>query len=472
MKSKYFFPLNIKGVKEGDYTMTLGYPGRTDRYATSYGVNMGLEVTSPSIVKLRAKKLDILNDEMSKSDEVRIKYQAKKNNISNYWKYFIGQQKQLKRMNVAEQKRTIETNFNNWASADASRKAMYGDVTSNLKRDMEQMKKYALCRTYLNEAAMGSEVMAFANTYQDLEKLLDDKTTKPEDLKKEIDDLKKDCEEHFKENDATVDRKLFAAMMESYYNDVPKENQAPEFIEMVKKYDANFEEFAEAVFKKSIFADKTKTEAFLNSPSSSKLKKDLAYKTVSAIFNHYMNVIRATMKPLEQSIAKNNRAYIKGMREMNPDKKYSPDANGTMRLSYGTVKTYDGMDAISYRYYTTMEGVMQKMDNSNPEFIVPMKQAKLYEAKDFGRYGSNGNLNTCFLTTNDITGGNSGSPVINGNGELVGLAFDGNWEAMSGDIKYDPEYKRTICVDIRYVLFCVEKIGGATNIINELKLIE
>ncbi len=472
MKSKYFLPISTKGVKEGDYAMTVGYPGRTDRYATSYSVNMGLEVTSPAIVKLRDKKLKIMNDAMSKSDEVRIKYQAKKNNISNYWKYFIGQMKQLKRMNVPEQKRTLETQFNNWVAADAGRKTMYGDVTSNLKRDLEQMKKYALYRTYLNEAVFGPEVMPYANTFQDLEKMLDDKTTKPEDLQKKTDDLKKDCEEHFKENDAAVDQKIFAAMMESYFNDIPKENQTPEFIEMAKKYDNNFEEFAEAVFKKSIFVSKEKTMAFLNSPSSGKLKKDMAYKLVTAMFNHYTNVIRPVMKPLEQSIAKSNRAFIKGLREMNADKKYSPDANGTMRLSYGTIKTYEGMDAISYKHYTTMEGIMQKKDNSNPEFIVPMKLEKLYEAKDFGNYAENGVLKTCFLTTNDITGGNSGSPVINGNGELIGLAFDGNWEAMSGDIKYDPEYKRTICVDIRYVLFCIDKLGGATNIISELKMVQ
>ena len=256
-----------------------------------------------------------------------------------------------------------------------------------------------------------------------------------------------------------------------YYTDIPKDQQAPIFSEIENKYDADFDKFAEDVFKHSIFTTKEKITAFLEKPSAKKLQKDIAYKTVTSILDYYQASLRPAIRATDQKLTKLNRAYIKGTREMYPDKKFSPDANSTMRLSYGTVKDYDPMDAVHYDYYTTLAGIMEKMDDKFDDYKVPAKLVELYNKKDYGRYGENGEMKVCFTTTNDITGGNSGSGVLNGNGELIGLAFDGNWEAMSGDIAYDSTYKRTIIVDIRYVLFVIDKYAGATNLINEMNIV-
>ncbi|MEP7171271.1 MAG: S46 family peptidase, partial [Bacteroidota bacterium] len=221
----------------------------------------------------------------------------------------------------------------------------------------------------------------------------------------------------------------------------------------------------------SVFATNEKLAAFLEKPSAKKLNKDLAYKTVTSILDYYKATLSPQLKIIDQKLTKFNRAYIKGTREMDPDKKFFPDANSTMRLSYGTVKDYDPMNAVHYNYFTTLEGIMEKMDDKYADYNVPAKLVELYNKKDYGRYADHGEMKVCFTTNNDITGGNSGSGVLNANGELIGLAFDGNWEAMCGDIVYDPNYKRTISVDIRYVLFIIDKYAGATNLINEMKIV-
>jgi hypothetical protein len=472
MKAKFYFPINIKGIQEGDFAMTLGYPGRTDRYATSYSVENALDITSPAIVKLRTKRLDVIINAIAENDVIRLKYQAKKNQVSNYWKYFIGQQKQLKRMKVIDQKRDLENKFTQWVAAEKSRKLQYGFVLNNLQNAYMDSRKYALLRVYLSEALQGTEILKYAYTFNALEKALNEKDAKPEDIKVKADALKEKVEDFFEEYDAGVDKKVFAVLIKQFCLDVPKEQQAPAFAQLDKKYKGDFNKLADDIFSKSIFNDKEKVLAFLNNPSAKKINNDPAYKLVNEQLNFYNDNFRNAVRAADQKQASNNRLFIKGLLEMMPDKKFSPDANSTMRLSYGNIKTFNPADGVKYDWFTTIEGVMQKMDNSNNDFKVSDKLVDLYTKKDFGRYAKDGVLKTCFLTTNDITGGNSGSPVINGNGEIIGLAFDGNWEAMSGDIKYDENYKRTIAVDIRYVLFCIEKLGGAKHIVDEMKVIE
>ena len=469
---KYFLPISLAGEKKDDYAMILGYPGATDRYLTSAGVDLAVEVTNPAVVKIRDKKLEIIEHDMKADDAIRIKYQAKHNQSSNYWKYFIGQTKQLKRMRVADKKREEEKKFTDWANADASRKSKYGTVANDLKNAYGDMRKLVLTRTYLNEAIFqGPEILPFAFGYQALEKVLENKDAKPEEIKAATDPLKKDIDDHFKNYNLPTDQKLFAALLKMYYNDIPKDQQAPIFKEIESKYKSNFDKFASEVFEHSIFATKEKLTTFLDKPSAKKLNKDLAYRTVNSILDFYKGTMQPQLKTIDQKLVRLNRAYIKGTREMKPDKKFAPDANSTMRLSYGSVKDYDPMDAVHYDYYTTLEGIMEKMDDKFDDYKVPAKLVELYDKKDYGRYADNGQMKVCFTTNNDITGGNSGSGVLNANGELIGLAFDGNWEAMSGDIAYDPNYKRTIVVDIRYVLFVIDKYAGAKNLIDEMKIV-
>src|SRR5690606_35613474 len=417
-------------------------------------------------------RLNVINEAMASSDEIRIKYQSKKNIVSNYWKFFIGQQKQLKRMKVIDQKRDQENKFNEWVNADKKRKLEYGFVLNALQNSYMESRKYAKVRVYMREALQGTEILRYAYSFSALEKALNEKNPNQEDIKAKTAALKSQVDDFFSEYDAGVDKKVFAVLMKTFMDDIAPEQRAPELAKMLSKSKGNYEKWADHVFSKSIFADKNKVLKFLDNPSAKTINNDPAFQIINDQSVFYADNFSEAARKSELEQAANNRKYIQGLREMMPEKKFSPDANSTMRLTYGKVKHYDPADAVKYDWTSTIEGVMQKMDNDNPEFVVPEKLVDLYNHKDYGRYAKDGVLHTCFITDNDITGGNSGSPVINGNGEIAGLAFDGNWEAMSGDIKFDESFKRTIAVDIRYVLFCIEKFGGAKHVVDEMKVIE
>ncbi len=468
---KHFLPVSTGGIKKDDFAMIMGYPGRTDRYLTSDGVQLAIDQTNPAIVKLRTKKLDIIKEDMNASDKVRIMYAAKNAKTSNYWKYFIGQTKGLKRLRTAEQKRELENKLTAWANTNPTTKAKYGNVTSEITKGYNDMRKVNLAKWYFQEAVLGTEILPLAYSFQSLEKVLSNKEAKPEEIKAAVEPLKEAAKEFYKDYNASTDQKVFAALMEMYSKDVPKDQQSPLFAKIEKKYKGDYKEYAEEVFEHSMFTSEQKVNDFLAKPSLKKLKKDMAYDAVSEIYNHYIANVRPQIRAAQARIDKNMRLFVDGLRQMIPEKKFYPDANSTMRLSYGTVRDYIPMDAAHYDYYTTIEGIMEKMDNNNPEFVVPQRLVDLYNKKDYGRYGENGTLIVNFITDNDITGGNSGSPVINGKGELIGIAFDGNWEAMSGDIAYDEKLKRTICADIRYVLWVIDKYAGAGYLINEMKVV-
>ncbi|HEX5003631.1 MAG TPA: S46 family peptidase [Bacteroidia bacterium] len=469
---KSFLPVSMKGLQKDDFTMTIGYPGRTDRYLTSYGIKMAIDKLNPSIVKVRDSKLKLMKSRMEASDKIRIAYAAKYSSTANYWKYYIGQTKGLKRMNVVGQKEQLENRFQSWANADASRKQKYGDVLKNISMSYQSMNNYILSRIYYSEAVLrGPELFQFVNNTDKLDELLSDKKSDKTEVKKAVEELKEKGDEYFKEYDAETDRIIVSALFEMYAKDVPADQQPPVFAEIQKKYDGSFDAWSKELFKNSLFVSQEKFNAFLKSPSAKKLHEDPAYKVISAIADNYNTKIKPEVDRLLAIQSENNRLFLAGIMEMMPEKKFAPDANGTMRVSYGQVKDYYPMDAVHYDYFTTSEGILEKMDNSNEEFIVDPKLEKLLRDKDFGPYGDNGQLKICFISTNDITGGNSGSPVINANGELTGLCFDGNWEAMSGDIAYDPNYKRTISVDIRYVLFIMDKFAGAGHLVKEMKLV-
>lgn len=469
---KYHLPVSLKGIKEGDFTMIIGFPGRTERYLTSGGVELAVEMTSPSIVKIRELKLEIMRAEMKKSDKVRIQYQSKHNRTSNYWKYFIGQIKQLKRMRVADQKKEQERRFDQWANASPERKARYGNLTTDLRNTYQEMRQYANTRIYLREAILqGAEIFPYAYSFDALATALSKKDTPKDEIQKLTANLSQAVDEHFKDYYLPIDRQLLSAMLRMYYNDIPKDQQSELFRTIEKKYKGDFEKYADDVFKKSIFTSAEKVKAFLAKPDYKKLSNDPAYQGMKTIIDHYNDKIRGKVTALETKLNALNRDYIKGSREMYPERKFYPDANSTMRLTYGKVKAYAPADAVQYNWFTTIDGVMEKMDNTNPEFIVQNNYVELYNKKDFGQYGEGETLKVCFISDNDITGGNSGSGVMNGEGQLVGLAFDGNWEAMSGDIAFDPNYKRTISTDIRYVLWVIEKIGHARHLIDEMTLV-
>ena len=296
-------------------------------------------------------------------------------------------------------------------------------------------------------------------------------TYDPKKLEEEVKNQKAAIDLYFKDYNLPTDKKLFAALLKMYYDNVPQDQQPPYLQTIFEKNKGDFTKFTEAVYAKSMFASKEKIEAFLLAPKLKTLDKDPIYQLMTALYDNHIKIVQI-LTPFNDKLTRANRLFVAGIREMQPDKKFYPNANSTMRLTYGVVKDYFPSDAVHFSYFTTLDGVMEKEDPTSDEFNVPAKLKELYKAKDYGRYGENGVMKTCFITNNDITGGNSGSPVLDGNGNLIGLAFDGNWEAMSGNIAFEPALQRTINVDIRYVLFIIEKYAGATNLISEMNLVE
>lgn len=467
---KQFLSVSIKGVKKDDYTMILGYPGTTDRYATSYTIDWALEHNNPAVVKIRTRKLDILKEDMEANPEVRIKYASKYAGTANYWKFFIGQNKGLKQLKVLERKQELEKQFTAWVNSDAGRKAKYGDALPKIEKAYALINTYELAVRYSSEAIMrGCEIISFARQFASLETELSKAAPDENKIKEVKSRLSESSKQYFKNYNAPTDQKMLAAMLELYYKDVPAQQQ-PDFLkEIAKKFKGDFQKYAAGVFAKSIFVSQEKVDQFLADPSLRQLKKDPSWPLQKA-FSANAILIDSLVRPGQELLTAGRRSFIAGLREMQPDKKFYPDANSTMRLTYGKVLDYSPADAVEYDYVTTLKGVIEKEDPNNWEFVVPKKLKELYNARDYGRYGENGEMVVAFLTTNDITGGNSGSPVLNADGDLIGLAFDGNWEAMSGNYAFEPELQRTICVDIRYVLFVIEKYAGATNLIKELNI--
>ncbi|PLW97725.1 MAG: serine protease [Marinilabiliales bacterium] len=472
MKPRHHLPVSIKGVKKDDFAMIMGYPGGTERFLTSYGVEYAIEVNNPSIVKIRRKKLDIMREGMDASDAVRIQYASKYARTANYWKYFIGQTKGLKRLDVYGTKLALENKFTEWLEANPDMNEKYGEALPTLKKAYWLSSDQNLWNTYFFEGFYrGAEIFGFSRRFGSLAKMLDKKDATQEEIDGMIAGVREMTKDYFKDYNQNIDKNLVGATLEMVWNKFPADMLPEELAVINEKYDGDFNAYAEKLFAKSIFTSEESVNEFLDNPKGKKILKDPAYELANAFINYYISY-NEQFAAVDDMMSRGNRLFVAGLREMQKDKKFYPDANFTMRLTYGSVQDYKGADAVYYNYLTTLDGVMEKEDPNNWEFVVHPKLKELWENKDYGRYGDDGQMYVCFLTTNDITGGNSGSPVINANGELIGLAFDGNWEAMSGDIAFEPELQRTICVDARYVLFIIDKFAGATNIIDELTIVE
>ncbi|MFH2143715.1 MAG: S46 family peptidase [Bacteroidota bacterium] len=466
LKPKHHLPVSIKGVKKGDFAMILGYPGSTDRYMTSYGVKMIIDKTAPSIIEIRSKKLEIMREDMDADKSVFIKYANKQASVSNYWKYFIGQKEQLINNKVYERKLELENQFTAWIDGEPERKTKYGNVLNSIGKAYEELSAYEVARCYFNDGIRrGSEIIALSSVFRKLNSAIKKEGKVTDELKKELTDY---TINHFKNYNLPTDKKIFAAMMEMYYNNVPVEQQPAYFRSLVEKNKNNYTKLTETLFAKTVFSDQHRIMALLESPKL--IETDPVYMFMMSFLESYWD-LDEKVSQAKSDLRHGERLFISGLREMQPDKTFYPDANFTMRLTYGTVQDYYPADAVHYDYITTLNGVMEKEVPGDWEFNVPEKLKNLYEKKDFGEYGENGTMVVDFITNNDITGGNSGSPVIDGEGNLIGLAFDGNWEAMSGDVEFEPEFQRTINVDARYLLFIIDKYAGASNLIDEITIV-
>lgn len=473
-KPKRFLSISIKGVNEGDYTMVYGFPGRTNRYEVSYGIKLAIDKINPAIVALRNIRLSNWKEEMDKSDSVRLLLSSKYAAIANYWKYYIGQTEQLKRLKVYDEKVGIEKQFTEWAKD----KTEYASILPDFEKAYSSYNNYALHLTYMREAIFGSSIAANAYKYKTLADALSAEKQNPDAINKAVETLKTSADDFYKSFNRASEEKILAALTQMFYENIPSK-QHPAYMAMImKKYKGKttketFEKFAKDVFKKSFVGTKEQALKFLAKPDLKKLKNDPAYAFINAFYDNYNELIKPHIDEFNTTNEVKGSRYMKALMEMQPNKNFYPDANSTLRLTYGNVKSYSPKDGVDYRYYTTLTGVMEKENPDDFEFTVPAKLKELYNKKDFGVYADkSGEMHTDFISNNDITGGNSGSPVINGDGELIGIAFDGNWEAMSGDIYFDSKYKRTISTDIRYILFLIDKYGGAQNLINEMNIIK
>ncbi|WP_336514972.1 S46 family peptidase [Pollutibacter soli] len=473
-KPKYFLPISVKGVKDGDYAMTYGYPGSTNRYETSYGVALKTTVENPALVELRDVRLKLMLAEMKKDPATRLQLSSAHSTISNYWKFFDGETKQLIKYNILQRKQAEEATFQQWAKG----KPVYENLFPDWQKAYDQWKPYAAHRMYIREGILGSPLLAFANSLANLEASLVRKGPDHADTKKALAAASARREEFIKDENIASDKKILAEMLSMFYQNIDKNQHPIGFYENVRntygdlKDQSTWDKYAANVFGTTFLLDDSKWKAFASRPDANQLQNDAAYSIADKFIKNYDSKYNPYFTRFTASNNEYSRIYLKGLREMSPTKKMYPDATFTMRLSYGSVKNYQPRDAVKYDYVCTMTGVLEKYRAGDFEFELPAKLRELAAKKDYGTYidKSRNDLVVTFITTNDITGGNSGSPVLNGKGELIGLSFDGNYEAISHKLAFDKNLNRTICVDVRYILWCIDKLGGAGYLLKELSL--
>lgn len=463
-KPNYVPEVSLKGYEENDYAMTIGFPGSTQRYLSSWGVQQRIDDSNKPRIEVRGEKQDIWKEAMRADDATRIKYASKYAGSSNYWKNSIGMNKGLARLGVIERKQDIEKNFNTWVSADPARKELYGEVLPLLEKGYNGSDSLRKAATYLSETMIsGCELVRIARAVESL----DDKQSNAQVLE----DAQTVLTPIFKDYEPSLDKKTMVRMMELCAKRVPAQYQPEIFPSIMKKYKGDFAKYVDHVFAKTKLTSLASIEKELSSKGGiKKLQKDPAVELSNSVMMAYY-ALQQDLSGYAYDIEKGERLFLAGLMQMYPDRIFYSDANFTMRLSYGSIKGYIPFDAAEYAYFTTSKGILEKQNPEDDEFFVQPEILELIRKENFGQYANkNGDLNIAFISNNDITGGNSGSPVFDGNGRLIGLAFDGNWEAMSGDIAFEPALQRTISVDIRYVLFMIDRWGKCPRLVNELKL--
>ncbi len=468
-QSKHHFPISLAGYDEGDFTMVYGFPARTSEYLTSEAVDFIMNKSNPTKIEIRTKKLEVLNRKMAESDEVRIKYAAKQSSTSNAWKKWKGQNKGLTRNDAIQRKKFIEEKLSQKMELYPDSFAPYLNLLENLQEKYKEINEVALARDYYVEIAYyGTDAMKLGyrmRTYVD--------KNAGEGLNDEdIDRLKKSLSGHFKNYDYETDLAVFKAILPLYINS--EENfYKPEVLKNLQS-NKDLNKWLQDIYESSILTDQSALNTAIEKDASKaliKVSKDELYVFIKDLYEFYKNQIGPAYTSLNTELNNLNKLYIQALQLAFPDRSYYPDANATLRVAYGRVEGMSPGDAITYKYYTTLDGVIAKYIPDSYEYDLPEKLVELYENKDYGQYAKNGEMRVCFIASNHTSGGNSGSPVINDKGQLIGLNFDRNWEGTMSDINYDINQCRNISVDIRYVLFIIDKFAGAEWLIKEMTII-
>lgn len=473
-KPKYVLPISLNGIKENDFTMVYGFPGRTQEYLPMEAVRTLMNHTDPVRIELRKIRLNQMEQAMEHNDTVRIQYSSKHSSIKNGYTKWQGEILGLKRLNALGVKSQREFDFFQWAKKNSNTE--YQKVVSELNQLHIQQRPLSIAADYYFEAIKGIELLTFAETFSRLEKIC---STNPVD-EKALSELKanllKSTAGYFKNYDVAIDKAILPLLLKEYIDKTPEGLEA-DLSFIVKKHKNNIPNYCDYVFKKTVFADQKRTENFIQSFTPNKLSKllnDPAYSLIKQCSLAYASKVLPEMTKITLEINNLQKVYMKGQMEMAAENKKNiyPDANFTLRITYGKVEGYEPRDGIAYKYYTTLDGVAEKYDSTNYDFNVPEKLLELHKKKDYGRYATDGKLVPCFLASNHTTGGNSGSPVLNGQGQLIGINFDRVWEGTMSDIMFDPAKCRNITLDIRYVLFIVDKFAGAKWLTEEMNIVQ
>lgn len=462
----HFLPIAMDGVKEGDFTMVFGFPGRTEQYLTSYAVDYVMNKSNPMRIKMRETSLSIIDAAILSSDQIRIQYSAKQSRISNSYKKWIGQNKGLKILHALDVKRDQEKIFSEASKSNADMLAKFEQLYTDLE-------KYKFARElFIEYFYVGPEIMKFTQRFQELFEtygVLEEEGK----VQETIDGLKASTPGFFKDYQKSIDKNVFIALTELYLDNIDSELK-PEHLGLIdRKFKGNISAYADFVYEKSIFTDEASVLAMLdklNGKSLKKLKQDPAYRLMMDVYGGYFKNVRAGYGKYNSEIDLLMKDYVMELQSVFPDRSYWADANSTMRLTYGKAEGSEPRDGMMYKFYSTTEGILQKYDPNNPDYVLPERLVELIEKKDFGKYTTDGEMRVCFTGSNHTTGGNSGSPTLDANGHLIGLNFDRSWESTMSDIMFDPDRCRNIMVDIKYVLFIIDKYAGAKHLVDEMEL--
>jgi len=468
--------ISLKGYEKDDFTFVFGYPGSTEQYLPSYAIDNIVNEVNPIRIDMRTERLNIMDKYMQQDQKTRIQYAAKYAGTSNGWKKWQGENRGIKRMDAIGKKEHLEKHFMEWTSMNDQREKLYGGLVPAFEKIYTDLEPYSRARAFLLETLYGIEISRYARNFKKLVNLSNADEPDEEAIKKQIEKIRSAAKGHFKNYHAPIDKEITAKMLDMYFHRLERDLQPQIIQEIIEDYDADFTEYAEELFEDSFMSSEEEVNEFLDkykTRKAKKIEKDPAYVLGEALYNHYFSNILPATSQWDNDLDSLQRIYIRGLKKYQKNRRFYPDANFTLRVTYGKIQGYEPRDAVEYEYFTTLEGVIAKEDPDIYDYVVEDKLKELYQEKDYGHYaGDDGKMHVCFIASNHTSGGNSGSPVLNADGHLIGLNFDRNWEGTMSDLMYDPDMCRNITLDVRYALFIIDKFAGAGHLVDEMTIIK